>query len=523
MYRIFIVDDEQIVRQALRNFFDNKDGRYAICGEASDGELAFPMIQELKPDILITDICMPFVDGLKLSEMVKKAMPWIRILILSGHDEFNYAKKAISVGVDDFILKPFTGPQLLESLDHAAGKIEKERREYFDKKSQGDEESLTIRKEHFFNNLVSGWVDVVDAFDQAQQLGIALAAKKYVVCCVANEDSSPLPCLRTVCFKMLGHMQNVYWFVRGEKILLIATGAEEEQTLDSAYSVAQILKHEVHRILETRISIGIGSVVDRLSELSRSYKEAEQALYGHVCVLHGQIVSVGDLSELSIVEKLDPNLSSLLSEKLRHADCDDVDGMAAAHFSQTDEKSQESFLYRHYLIMDLVASAKRMLQNAGADQQALMKQLGNDQITARIQTYEGTCVFAKEILQRAIQLRGNSENGRYGEEIRRAKEYIKTHYCDQELSLNTAAAHVGFSPNHFSTVFSQQMGETFVEYLTRYRVEQGKRMLEESTRKLSDIAYDIGYSEPHYFSYIFKKHTGMTPSGYREQRQKARG
>jgi two-component system response regulator YesN len=108
MYKVFIVDDEIIVREGIRNKIQWEKTPFNFLGEASDGEIALSMIQELKPDILITDIKMPFMDGLELSMIVKNIQPWIRIIILSGHDEFNYAKEAIKIGVDDYILKPFS-------------------------------------------------------------------------------------------------------------------------------------------------------------------------------------------------------------------------------------------------------------------------------------------------------------------------------------------------------------------------------------------------------------------------------
>src|SRR5574344_1526643 len=120
MYSVFIVDDEIVVREGLRNNIDWENSQFKFAGEAGDGEIALSMIQEIKPDILITDIKMPFMDGLELAQTVKKLLPWIRIIILSGHDEFDYAKKAISIGVDDYILKPFTPEELLACMNKVA-------------------------------------------------------------------------------------------------------------------------------------------------------------------------------------------------------------------------------------------------------------------------------------------------------------------------------------------------------------------------------------------------------------------
>ena len=123
MYSVFLVDDEPIVLEGIRNKIDWESSGFTFAGEATDGEIAFSMIQEIKPDILITDIKMPFMDGLQLASAIKKTQSWIKIIILSGHDEFDYAKKAISIGIEDYLLKPFTAEDILTSLKKAAAHL----------------------------------------------------------------------------------------------------------------------------------------------------------------------------------------------------------------------------------------------------------------------------------------------------------------------------------------------------------------------------------------------------------------
>ena len=132
MYSVFIVDDEPIVLDGIRSRIDWEANGFTFAGEAGDGEIALSMIHEIKPDILITDIKMPFMDGLQLAQEVKRTQPWIKIIILSGHDEFDYAKKAISIGIQDYILKPFTPEEITAGLKKAAGEIDRERMQFSD-------------------------------------------------------------------------------------------------------------------------------------------------------------------------------------------------------------------------------------------------------------------------------------------------------------------------------------------------------------------------------------------------------
>lgn len=127
MVKVFLVEDEVIVRDGIKKNIDWSGNGLEFVGEASDGELAFPMIQETKPDILITDIKMPFMDGLELSRLVKEHLPDTKIMILSGYDEFEYAKEAIGIGITEYLLKPISGAKLLEAVKKVADIIEKER------------------------------------------------------------------------------------------------------------------------------------------------------------------------------------------------------------------------------------------------------------------------------------------------------------------------------------------------------------------------------------------------------------
>ena len=129
MLKIFLVEDEFIVREGIKKKIDWEAHGYEFCGEASDGELAFPMIQKLKPDIVITDIKMPFMDGLTLSKLIKKEFPWMEIIILTGHEKFEYAKEAIKLGVAEYLSKPISGNELLVEVDALAVKIEEKRKE----------------------------------------------------------------------------------------------------------------------------------------------------------------------------------------------------------------------------------------------------------------------------------------------------------------------------------------------------------------------------------------------------------
>lgn len=247
MYKVFFVDDEAAMRTGIRNNIDWDSSSFSLAGEAPDGEMALSLMQDIMPDILITDVRMPFMDGIELARRTRKTMPWVKIIILSGHDEFEYAQQAISIGVEDYLLKPVTSVMLIKALDKIAAKIEEEK--------------------------------------------------------------------------------------------------------------------------------------ERFSLINRN-----------------QIISVGL---------------------------------------------------------------------------------------------------------------------KYNDVIVKAQEYIQKNYHQQSISLHSVAKEVNISPNHFSAIYSQETGETFINYVTRIRLEHAKILLKTTNMRTSEVGYEVGYNDTHYFSYVFKKNMGITPKEYR--------
>ena len=183
MYKVFIVDDEIVVRESLRNNINWDLTPFAFSGEAQDGEIALSMVQDIKPDILITDIKMPFMDGLELSRIVKRTMPWVKVIILSGHDEFDYAKEAISIGIEEYLLKPICSSELLESLYKVAERIEQEKAERMNLEALQEQlrSSSALKVEQMLSELLVGGLSTVEALEKARAIHLDLLAKRYLV------------------------------------------------------------------------------------------------------------------------------------------------------------------------------------------------------------------------------------------------------------------------------------------------------------------------------------------------------
>jgi two-component system response regulator YesN len=244
MYKIFIVEDEFLVREGIRNKINWENTQFMLSGEASDGEMALAMIQEIKPDILVTDIRMPFMDGLELSRIVKRTLPWIHIIILSGHDEFEYARDAISIGVDEYILKPINSSILLATLEKVAQSIEEEKKKRIDAEllRMQLESTNNLIIEHFLEELVIGAIGTSDAISRAQGLGIDLLAKRYVVIegrfDFDDTESSNIVKIKANIGNLLKDRHDIIWFFRSyDSLVLIIKGESGEAVIETAYQV----------------------------------------------------------------------------------------------------------------------------------------------------------------------------------------------------------------------------------------------------------------------------------------------
>ncbi len=407
MLKVFLVEDEIIMREGIKNNIQWEKEGFIFAGEASDGELAFPMIQECKPDILITDIKMPFMDGLELSRLVRQEFPDIKIIILSGYDEFEYAKEAISIGVTEYLVKPISGAQLLETVK----KVEKQVLE-------GQE------KERFIENLEKQQEEIVGRLGELSK---------------CFEKANPANAYRY--FKEMN--QSSCSEETSEKVVV------DEGIKLSALNVNMLDQRVVENFLKT-------------------------GLKGEVTIF------------------VEEYLNSL------------------------GECNVQSLMFSQYIIMNLYLVVISMLEKMGYECKELEAKFGNFEAMADVfTTVEKSKRYLQQVFETAIDLREQAAKPKYGNILEDAKEYIRQHYGDESISLNAVAASVNISPNHFSTIFSQEMGQTFIEYLTEIRMEKAKELLRGTSIKTAEVAFAVGYKDPHYFSYIFKKTQKCTPKEFR--------
>ena len=541
MLRTFLAEDEIVVRENIKKMVPWEQYGFELVGEASDGEMALPLIKKLKPDLLITDIKMPFMDGLTLSKVVRKELPDIKIVILSGYDDFNYAKEAISIGVEDYLLKPITKNAFLERLCEIRKRYEHEKsqREYDEQFHREIQEYEQNSSRDFFEGLISGTMDAGEIYRRADKMGLDIVAEAYNILIFTLESES------TAAGQSETYSE---WEARArEKIeALFADHSYAMLFRNNVFSYGVLVKEQKENQGEnTRVCvesirdalsdgpteqswfIAAGEPVERLSNVKRSYNTAMQT-FARRYLYDGHILYYRDLKEEEMakddgryLKKVDINaidpaiIQKFLSSGLK----EETGNFVRDYFHAIGKEPLTSMVFRSYVILNIRFSVLSFLNRLGYGAAALEESEKENALEQGGVSMETAMDYAEKILQKAIEIRDKNSGNKNRSILENSIEYIKNHYMDENMSLNAVAQVANISANHFSALFSQNIGQTFIEYLTGIRMEHAKELLRCTGKRASEIALEVGYKDSHYFSYLFKKTQGMTPSDYRKAKE----
>lgn len=539
MLKVFLVEDEIVIRESIQKIVPWKEQGFELVGEAQDGEMALPMIRELKPDVLITDIKMPFMDGLTLSKIVKKEFPDIKIIIVSGYDDFKYAQQAIDLGVEQYILKPISRNSFVEVLQELRNKFEQQdsQKQYYEKFRREMQEYEKNTRRNFFEKMVSGKADLGELYEQAESLGIDIAATWYNIVLFStgsdsgemeldsgySADSSSIQEKVEDVFQensqyILFRNQNLYYAV-----LIKADGnVVENLTEECVQSLERIFKEQGNQKHAKGWFVCTGKPVERLSMLQESYKEAMN-LFCYRYMEEKHILRYGEQitmhpDETVNLRNIDTNAMSpeVIRNFLGNGLIDEVDVFVENYIHVIGEDILKSRMFRQYVLLNVHISAIAFTGNLGYEKDELedsLSMVGSQQAEDIDEVKE----VLKRTLKWAIELRDNKVRNKMHSVIPQAVAYIQENYHDESLNLSKVACKVNISANHFSAIFSQEMKQTFIEYLTNIRMNKAKELLRCSDMRSGEIAMEIGYKDSHYFSFLFKKTQGCTPSEYRKQ------
>jgi two-component system response regulator YesN len=324
---------------------------------------------------------------------------------------------------------------------------------------------------------------------------------------------------------MLVDDPDVLYFLSGvDNVVLIIKGSADIEVTEKAYHAAQTLKHEIEDDGATTLTVSISSVTGRISSIRDAFHEACILLKTFGQAKRGRIFCAGDVGRIDApgTSSADSFFNVNIENRLKFAVPEDVPTIVEEFTKNLDVDEMQSVLYRYYILMDLTNTAMRIIRNFNPDAEnaVIAKHFGDlrQLFQSAISAQEFTDL-ATRICLKTIELRNSGNGSHHVKLVRGACEYIQKNYNSPDISLNNVAAHVSLSPAHFSTIFAQEMSTTFIDYLTNVRMEKVKEMLASTDEKIVNIAFAVGYNEPNYLSYLFKKREGITLKEYRQRKR----
>lgn len=519
--KVLIVDDESLIRNLLKRRINWEEQGMTIIGEASNAHEALDMVDELRPDIIFTDICMPFIDGIEFSGMVMEKYPDIKIVVVTGYDEFEFARKGIKLGIADFILKPIGASELLNVTDRLKKKIyeERDRNKEFEKLKEEFQQSLPFLKEKFLNQLILQPIADAQILEKCEyyHIPLAQACEGYQVAVFEitlpkeerTEEQSIL--LTMECRKRAeAFFQDITAtaiFTDGKNQIVVITGSDQ-----NFVGNCELLKTNLINSYKCFVCIGIGSRHKQLSDICLGYREACRALNYKALVGKNQVVCYEDVIELGQQQY---HSNEDLLEKLHFYICAGEAENAVEVLKVILSSSFSQIAQLRLAAMDIIARC----------QHAAMEQRVDEDFTINNKENLTAILFADNLpdlkrnienyvigLSNAIKQQSNTKAGNL---IRQVKDYIEKNLSDPNLGLASTAAVFYVSPGHLGRLMKKETGQTFVEYLTNLRVKKAELLLKTTELKGYQIGEMVGISDPHYFSILFKKNLGKSINEYR--------
>lgn len=519
MMKVFVVDDEIVIREGIRNSFPWEESGYTLVGEASDGEMALPMIRDANPDLLLTDLRMPFMDGIQLCREVQCTMPWIGVIILSGYEDFEFARQAIQLQVCEYLLKPITADELRQALDRASRRLMQERqeRESLERMRKRLQSGNQFMKDKLLASLYTEGTseqETQETLRQMRALGIPLLASCYAVIDAAFQ---PPDKGREVLYALAEHSGNsvhVSDCRTGARVLVL--GDSDDDTEERAYAFAASALQEMDRQGGCKDALFcVGETVHGLAEVCASMQSARHIRHMMNAARREdmRIVGVHELNELpppSPATDVRP-----LYERLTYTTPENLPAVFAEYAASLGAVNLHSRLAVDYLRVEALMTATRLVREAGGDPSQVLDLDTYDRIMQQDEE-ESAMEGAQNLLLQALSYQ-QALGGKGKSMAAQARAYLAQHFTDPNLMLQDVAKAVCMSNSHFSTVFAQETGSTYTEYLTALRLSKAQELLKATEMKSSQIAFAVGYNDAHYFSYLFRKNLGMTPSEYRKK------
>lgn len=536
MYKLVIVDDEPTVRFGLSNYFDWKAYGIEVVGEADDGDVALEVIEREKPDIVLTDVRMPNMDGIQMSNQLSERFPHIKIVFVSGHDDAEYLKSALKVKAVDYMFKPVNLGELEIVIERLVSTLneEQQERKLIEDMQVKLIQSMPLLREKFLMSLIrEGVAYPTRVQDRIDFLGLKLPMEgAYWVIAIRIDDATEVAQTRSerdqqlLSYSVLNIVQELierdiggYVFENqiGEFVGILRMAEEDDQE-SLLFTLAEEVRESLHNYLKISVTIGVGERIYKLASLPQSYSQAREASDQRWFLGKNQIISMDNLEQdEESVYRFDATQQERTISALKSADALKVQEELNEIYIALSRNRTDGIAYGRNISLQLLLLASRILLELHVQKHDLENK--ENELLAKVfqqETLGALHRLVESYLLEACERIGEKRNGKSKNVIERTRAIIDKRFAEN-LQVGDIATEVFLSTTYLCLLFKQETGETINEYMTKVRIEQAKALLKDPSNKFYEVCYAVGYSDPSYFSKIFKKYTGYTPSSFREQ------
>jgi two-component system response regulator YesN len=521
-----LVDDEENERNLLKVCINWAEIGMEIAGEASSGREALDLLDEINPDIIITDIRMPFMDGLEFSRIVVESYPYIKVVVLTAHEEFEYAKEGIKVGVADFLLKPIKRTEIKMALINLKNKIEEERlhKNEYDELRKQLEDSFPFLKEKFLNELLLSSIPIEEMQNKFSYFSVMDFGNHVQIALIEPDHSEPniteekkvlliMKCTEIV-KQYFKEDESIEVFVDNSQRIVVLSGCREIELVECCEQIKAMI---INR-LKCYVSIGVGSVHKGIKDIKLSYKESYEALNHKVIYGKNHIFSFDDTginkNDWSI--KIDELNRIALAIKLVVEDkaIETVNGI----FDEFCTQGLKSIEYIRITAINIITVVLNSITELGLNYSDVFEDMTLPyERVLNMDTVPEMKEYLVHMIKHIIELVGSIKTRKTHKVVDDIVGFLREYLSDPKLSLSGVAKEFHLNSSYLSRTFKQEIGYTFVEYLTKIRIEKACELFDTTDLMLYEVAEKVGIPDPNYFGKCFKKHVGMSVNDYKKR------
>ncbi|WP_162463016.1 response regulator transcription factor [Paenibacillus psychroresistens] len=545
MFRLFIVDDNKYERTGIKNSIDWTALGIEVVGVFANGAEAIAQIEILQPHIVITDIAMPVMNGIEMSEHIKKSNPDIKIIFISCHSDFEFARSAVDLGIYGYVLKPILSDELVNAIQKLLNEFAVQNSQQVEKARMMKqlEEMLPLVQEQFLKELLLG--DYRNKEEIVQRIAflklpIEENANIYVISIKANDmekslDNQSVANSYLISYSFKGiirsfetEQRKIYPVqISGNEFVAIAFDSfnrftSSNQSFDQQESIINAsveINMEISRRLNLNTTMGISKCSSELSDIALLYKQSQKAVNTRFYSGSNPIIifeEIEDHSDIPFEEM--PNLQAVYQDVkalMSFGNDKDIQDFIDKYLNAEGFRTNENYIKGFsFLIVNLTGiilmEANHTFKDIYGDDIMIWEKLSQMDTKADVVQWIHH-VFMK-IKEHLIEL-NPTKNVKMVETI---KEIIKSKYQEQ-IKIEDISKSVFLSGRHANALFKKETGKTIFDYIIQIRIEMAKKLLKETDSKVAAIAEIVGYLNTSYFCLAFKKNVGMTPAEYKSK------